>query len=95
MDFTQRRLEKVAGEQGLMLSLCLENEDLYLESGIEVLITLTGLLFDASASGCQHVKCSSRGWFPAQIWLSWSGSLVGSYVLPDTYIVYVASVSIA
>uniref|UniRef100_A0A663MZP5 Uncharacterized protein n=1 Tax=Athene cunicularia TaxID=194338 RepID=A0A663MZP5_ATHCN len=32
MDFTQRKLEKVAGEQALMLSLCLENEDLYLES---------------------------------------------------------------
>lgn len=60
MDFTQRKLEKVAGEQDLMLSLCLENEDLYLESGTEVLITVSGLLFYASALVCWQVKCSTR-----------------------------------
>lgn len=49
MDFTHRKLEKVAGEQDLMLSLCLETEDLYLESGIEVLITVSSLLFYVSA----------------------------------------------
>lgn len=44
-DFTQRKLEKVAGEQDLMLSLCLENEDHYLESGTEILITESGYCF--------------------------------------------------
>lgn len=44
-DFTQRKLEKVAGEQDLMLSLCLENEDHYLESGTEILITASGYCF--------------------------------------------------
>jgi len=60
MDFTLRKLEKVAGEQDLMLSLCLENEDLYQESGTEVLITVSGLLLYASAPVCRHVKCSFR-----------------------------------
>jgi len=36
MDFTQRKLKKVAEEEDLMLSLYLENEVLYLELGTEV-----------------------------------------------------------
>lgn len=37
MDFTQRKWEKVAGEQGLMLSLWMEEEEFYLELGNELL----------------------------------------------------------
>lgn len=69
MDFTQRKLKKVAEEEDLMLSLYLENEVLYLESGTELLIVVSSLLFYASLM-CQHVKCSSRRWLPLHVWLS-------------------------
>lgn len=37
MDFTQKKWEKVAGEQDLMLSPWVEEEEFYLEFGTDVL----------------------------------------------------------
>nr|ACH44134.1 putative ribosomal protein S21 variant 2 [Taeniopygia guttata] len=50
MDFTHRKLEKVAGEQDLMLSLCLETEDLYLES-----VPVLSLLFQDVNTGLDNM----------------------------------------
>lgn len=75
MDFTQRKLKKVAEEEDLMLSLYLENEVLYLESGTEVLIVISSLscvsMLNAPPEGDYHCTYGFHVRFFVQF--SWLG----------------------